>query len=184
MTASTIKEQLSQPYVGNLVYLFHLDMTPLGVSTQLYFTPSSSSVINFNGQAYTPMPVELTGISNNMVSAPGRATLRLGANTDGTYSRMLVSLVISLGDLVGARINVTKTFENFLDGKPQGGTDQSFLTERFIIYRKDSFGPEGISWTVTSELDRPYVLLPLRQTLKSDVGTGALYAPGMQRLRL
>lgn len=184
MTAPTIKEQLKQPYVGNLVYLFNLDMTPLGVATQLYFTPSSSTTLTFNGQAYTPLPVEISGISNNMVGAPGRATLRMGANTTGTYSRMLVSYVISLGDLVGARINVTKTFENYLDGKPEGGTDQSFLTERFIIYRKDNFGPDGIQWTLTGELDRPYVLLPLRQTLKSDVGTGALYAPGMQRLRL
>lgn len=182
---STLTDQINQPYVGEYVQLYHLDLNPLGENTHYYFTPSSSSPISFNGKSYVPMPINIKNISNTMNGAPGRVTLSVSGNTtSGTYSRMLIGEIISMKDLVGARLTFTTTFKNFLDGEVDGGQGESFPPMRFIIYSKDNFGPDGISWTLTSEIDRPGVLLPLRQTMKSDVGTGALYSPGMTRLKL
>lgn len=184
MTATTIKEQLTQTSVGNIVYLYHIDLTPLGKNEHYYVTPHASKGIKFNGQEYSPLPIEITGISNSLEGAPGRGSLRIATGTEGAMNRLLISAIISMGDLVGAKVTVIKTFENFLDGQPQGGSNQSFLDMRFVIYKKTSFSQQGCVWTITSEMDRPMVMLPLRQCLKSDTGKGALFSPGMTRLKL
>ena len=38
--ADNIKEQVKDPYVGEIVHLFHIDTTPIGGVVQLYITPS------------------------------------------------------------------------------------------------------------------------------------------------
>lgn len=179
MTASTIKEQLSQNYVGEMVELITIDTTPIGGTDVFHFTPSSNTPIAFNGVTYTPMPISISGLSRSMDAAPGRVNLQMSS-----MNGLVAAAVISLGDLVGSRVTSIRTFKNFLDGQTDGGTQQSFPVQRFIIYQKEVFSREAIQWVLTTELDRPGAMLPMRQCLKSDVSRNALFCPGMQRSRL
>lgn len=177
--ANTIKEQITEAYVGEVVELFVLDTTPIGGSMIYRYTPSSHTPISFSGHEYIPLPIAMQGLDRNLDSAPGRVALTLSS-----MNSMIFASIISLGDLVGARVTYIRTFKNFLDGQPQGGSNQSFPVQRFVIYQKTMFSPQGIEFILTTEIDRPNVMLPLRQCLKSDVGINTLYCPGMQRTRL
>lgn len=178
MTAPTIRAQIAQPFVGNIVELYHIDLNPIGVAEELYLTPSSSTSISFNSQAYTPFPISLTGTDRDLNSAPGRVTLSVS-----NVNQQLASLVISYGDMVGGHVTYIRTFENFLDGKPDGGSNQSFPVQRYIIQQKSAFNSQNITFILSTELDRANLMLPRRQCLKSQAGTAILWCPGMQRTR-
>lgn len=179
MTAATITEQLSQPFVGNIIDLFHIDLTPIGSTEEFFLTPSSSSPITFNSQVYTPFPITIEGLDRSLENAPGRVTLSISNMT-----QMLGAMILSYGDMVGGHVTYIRTFDNFLDGSANGGTNQSFPVLRYIIYQKAHYSQSGMRFVLTTELDRPGSMLPRRQILKSDVGTGNLYAPGMARFRV
>lgn len=177
---TTIKEQINNPYVGELVHLISIDTTPITSPGEvLRFTPSSSTPINFGGQTYFPLPLEFDGMNRSLDNAPGRIGLKL-ANMNG----LLAAKIITLGDLVNAKVKIVSTFKNFLDGETDGGSNQSFPEKRFIIFQMKGFSQQAIEWELASEFDRPVAMLPLRQCLKSDVGKNTLWAPGMQRVRL
>lgn len=178
MTAATIREQISQPFVGNIVELYHIDLNPIGVAEEFWFTPSSSVAISFNGQAYTPFPISVTGSDRDLNAAPGRVTLNVS-----NVTQQLAALVISYGDMVGGHVTYIRTFENFLDGKPNGGSNQSFPVQRYIIQQKSAFNQQTISFVLSTELDRANLMLPRRQCLKSQAGTAILWCPGMQRTK-
>ena len=61
--ATTIAQQLSQPYVGEVVDLFHLDLRPIGQNLDFYFTPSSDRAIKFNNVTYQPLPISISGLN-------------------------------------------------------------------------------------------------------------------------
>lgn len=176
---TTIKEQIVKPNVGAFVDLFHIDMTPVGVNLHFYFTPSSRTPIAFGGETYNPFPIAISGKDTNSNGAPGRVTLMVD-----NITQMVASALISYGDMVGGHVTYLRTFENFLDGKADGGTSQSFPVQRYIILQKASFSQQSIEFVLGTELDRPGLMLPRRQCLKTNVGKGGLYCPGMVRTRL
>ena len=178
MTAPTINAQLEQPFVGNIVDLFHIDLNPIGVAQEFFFTPSSSTPIQFNGETYNPFPIQISGLDRNQDAAPGRVKMTV----DNT-SQMLAAAVISYGDMVGGRVRYIRTFQNYLDGQPDGGTQQSFPILHYIIHQKSMFNQQGIQFVLTTQLDRAGLMLPRRQCLKSDAGRTALWCPGMQRTK-
>lgn len=177
--ATTIAQQLSQPYVGEVVDLFHLDLRPIGQNLDFYFTPSSDRAIKFNNVTYQPLPISISGLNKDNNAAPGRVNL-----TVSNLTYMLAAMVVSYGDLVGARLNYTRTMKNFLDGQENGGTGQAMNWQRYIIFQKNVHNQEMIQWVLSTELDRPDLYLPLRQCLKSDIVGNSLWCPGMQRTRL
>lgn len=177
--ANTIREQSAKPNVGAIVDLFHIDMTPIGVPQHLYLTPSSSTPITFNGVQYTPFPISTGGKSTNVSGAPGRVTLKVD-----NITQMVAAAVISYGDLVGAHVTYIRTFDNFLDGAADGGTSQSFPVQNYVILQKTVFSQQSIEFTLGTQLDRPGLMLPRRQCLKTNVGKGGLWCPGMVRTRV
>lgn len=176
---TTIKEQLARPYVGAFVDLFHIDLTPIGVSQHFYLTPSSRTPIAFNGTTYNPFPISISGKDNTNTGAPGRVTMQVD-----NVTQMVASAVISYGDMVGGHVTYTRTMDNFLDGKADGGTQQSFPIQHYIILQKSAFSQQAIEFVLGTELDRPGLMLPRRQCLKTNVGKGGLWCPGMVRTRL
>lgn len=175
---TTIQEQQRQSYVGELVHLFKIDLNPIGVDEILYLTPSASAVITFNGDDYTPFPIAIEGLDRSLEAAPGRVKL-----TVSNVTQMLAASVIAYGDLVGAKVDYTRTMKNFLDGEDDGGTNQSNPVQRYIIIQKSRFSQQSIEFTLATQLDRPGLMLPKRQCLKSDVRNGSLFTPGMGRVR-
>lgn len=178
MSNELLTVQITQPFVGNVVELFYIDLTPIGQNVTFAFTPSSEVPIAFNGVNYFPAPIQLTGIERNQDSAPGRIQMAIS-----NLTLTLAAAVVSYGDLVGANVTYTRTFENYLDGKPNGGTAQQFPSIRMHIFQMDTFTRNAIQFTLATELDRPSLMLPRRQALKSAQGKGILWAPGLSRSR-
>lgn len=176
---STIREQLTKPNVGAIVELFHIDLNPIGVNQHLYLTPSSNTAISFNGTEYTPFPIGSSGKDTNAVNAPGRISLKVSNITP-----MIAGMVNSYGDMVGGHVTITRTLDNFLDGAADGGTGQCFPVQRYVILQKMTFCQQFIEFQLGTELDRPGMMLPRRQCLKTNVGHGGLWCPGMVRTRL
>jgi lambda family phage minor tail protein L len=176
---ATIREQITKPNIGAFVDLFHVDLNPIGVATEFYFTPSSRTPILFNGETYNPFPIELGGADRNVTGAPSRVTMKVS-----NVNQMVAAAVITYGDMVGGHVTYTRTLENFLDGAEDGGTSQSFPVQRYIILQKSAFSQQSIEFTLGTELDRPGLMLPRRQCLKTNVGKGGLWCPGMIRTRL
>lgn len=173
-----LRTQLQQAYVGEIVDLFWIDLGPIGVSEEMFLTPSSDSNISFNGNVYTPFPIGITGSDRDLNAAPGRVTLSVS-----NVTQQLASLVISYGDMVGAHVTYTRTMSNFLDGQPDGGTNQSFPVQKYIIQQKSAFNRQTIQFVLSTELDRANLMLPRRQCLKAQAGSSILWCPGMQRTR-
>lgn len=176
---TTIREQITKPNVGAFVDLFHIDLTPIGSTQQFYLTPSSRDPISFNGNTYNPFPIEVAGTERNSTGAPGRVTMKVS-----NVNQMVAAAVISYGDMVGGHVTYTRTLGQFLDGQDDGGTNQSFPVQRFIILQKIAFSQQSIEFVLGTDLDRPGLMLPRRQCLKTNVGKGGLWCPGMVRTRL
>ena len=150
MTAPTIKEQITQPYVGELVELITIDTSPVGGTDIFRFTPSSDTPISFNGVTYNPMPITISGLSRSLDSAPGRVNLQVSS-----MNGLIAAAVITLGDLAGAKVTYIRTFKNYLDGQADGGLQQSFPIQRyiktfFILSKKRIRGHFIVHWHIRS----------------------------------
>jgi len=174
----TIKEQVKKPDVGAFVDLFHIDLTPIGQNQHFYMTPSSHTPIVFGGITYNPFPIALTGKDNSLEGAPGRVTMRAD-----NVTQMFAAAVLSYGDMVGGEVNYLRTLDRYLDGKPEADSTQHFPIQRYIILQKSAFSQQSIEFVLGTQVDRPGLMLPRRQCLKTNVGKGGLWCPGMTRTR-
>lgn len=173
----SLLQQSKEAYVGDLIELVHIDLSLLG-GTDLYLTPSGMNV-KFNGIDYVGIPIQLTGTKVDIKSAPARVTMSVAADR----STMLINMINSYGDMVGAKVNYTATFRNFLDDGEDADPTQYFPMERYIIIQKQSFNINGISFLLASPLDLPTLKLPRRQILRDDDSGRNLHAPGTGRSR-
>lgn len=169
----TLTAQLGKPYVGALVDLFEIDLTPIGSTNRYFYTPSSSSPIVFNGNTYYPLPISIESQDKTMNGAPGRVTLTV-SNING----LLAPDIINFGDMLGARVVYTRTFDELI------ASNESFPPVEMVVFQKNVFTRDTIQWILTTPLDRPYTKLPLRKAMKKDLGIGIAYCPGLMRFRL
>lgn len=100
---------------GTLIELYVLDLTPIGVATTYYLTPSNQPgyTISFDGHAYTYAPITLTGIERSVNGDPPNPKVFL-PNVD----KFAAALVSQHDDLVGAQVTRMRTYKDFLDGEP------------------------------------------------------------------
>lgn len=173
----TLRVDTTEAYVGDIVELIHIDLSPLG-GTDMYISPSGMNV-KWNGNDYIGVPVTLSGSRVDIKSAPARVTMSVAADR----STMLINLINSYGDMVGAKVTYTWTFSKYLDNGETPDTSQYAPIERYIIIQKQSFNINGVSFLLASPLDLPTLKLPRRQILRDDNGGKNLYAPGVGRSR-
>lgn len=175
---SILNEQIQHPNVGNVVELFKVDATNIG-GTVLYLTPSGLN-ISFGGIDYIPAPIQINNRSFDLESAPTRPTLTVSGSRDSAIFQM----VLAYGDLVGATVEYTKTFSNFLDGGVDANPLEHFPVERFNVIQRTSLSAMGISFLLSTPLDQPTLQLPRRQILKDNTGSPyTLWAPAVGRVR-
>jgi lambda family phage minor tail protein L len=178
-TVSSQIQQLSQPTPW--VSLFTLDTSILGGGV-FNFTPNiyaNGTFLSFSGTVYTPLPMQFSGWEV-MASTSGASTSMPRpqiaiSNADKT----LLSVVVSMGDLVGATFTRIRTFENFLDGQPDANTAQFIGPDLYKVAQKTSHTNVQIIWQLTNPLDLPQAMLPARQVLK-DPSTLSAGFPGVQ----
>lgn len=173
-TSASISAHLQRPDLGEYVELFEIDATIIG-GTFTYITPNTlgGGNIVWRGNTYIPCPVEGEGFEINKQGAPPRPTLRVS-----NINKLLLSSVIQLGDMVGAKVTRWRTFKQFLDGEVNADPNAHMAREVYYVYQKTAHNRTQIEWTLRSAMDVENLQLPGRQILR-DKGF-----PGVARIRV
>lgn len=160
--------------LGEYIELFDIDATNIG-GTFTYITPNTNggNKVVWRGNEYIPCPIEGEGFEINKQAAPPRPTIRVS-----NINKLLLASVISLGDLVGAKVTRWRTFRQFLDGEINADPDAHMAKEIYYIYQKTTHNRSEIAWTLRSNMDFENLQLPGRQILR-DKGF-----PGVARIRV
>jgi len=121
-----LMEEVHKLNPSSIVELYELDARPAGDDSVLYFHDGSLGIkgesnqktgqydsVRFKGQAYIPMPVQVSGFEAANSGEPPRPILKI-ANVMSMFS----SLNTKTDDLCGAILTRRRTFAKYLDGMP------------------------------------------------------------------
>ena len=160
----SLEEHIQRVDAGNQIQLFYIDLTKLDGETVLRFTPTtdgSGGSITFDGNVYTPTPMEATGFEWSGNTSFPRPHLTL-TNIGGA----LGALMKEYNDLLGQEIVRMVTYKRFLDGEPDADPQQRLPDEYWIIDRKVKQNRILVEFELASPVDQEGVMLPRRQVLK------------------
>lgn len=132
---------------GARVMLFALDTTKVG-GPVWYFTNSSDTPIFFGGQEYTPVGVELRGLTTSGVADLPRPELVI-ANAP-----IIQSMVNTWGALNGCKLSRLRTFARFLDGQAEADPTAFYGPDVFEFDRKSSDTETEIVWELSATIDQ------------------------------
>ena len=156
-------QAVNSPSPGALVELYQIDASAVGGGI-FNFTPmtnDSTLSVTFGGTLYTALPIETDGWAWSAVGAPPRPVLRVS-----NVNKFLHYAVLSMGDLVGAKLIRFRTFNQFLDGGAQADASARFPDDVYIIEQKTAHNKLLIEWTLSAIVDRGGMRLPRRQILR------------------
>jgi lambda family phage minor tail protein L len=152
---------------GARVELFELDASMIVGGDLLRFHGyGQAGVIFWQGNEYTPWPIQATGFAKTSEGQQPTPTLSVG-NVDGSIS----SLCILLDDMVGAKLTRHVTLgqyldaANFAEGNPSADPSQEFPPDKWFIEQKTSETNEVVEFQLSSALDFHDVQLPRRQII-------------------
>jgi lambda family phage minor tail protein L len=159
---SSIEEEAQKAAPDPLVTLFILDATSLGAEVYR-FTSSrpASGVIVFDGEQYTPVPVEADGFEWNGQGPMPKPRLRI-SNVGG----LVLALVVTFGDLLGATVTRLRTFRRFLDDGSDPDPNALLPVDVFSIERKSHHSREMVEWELAPKLDQEGKFIPARVALR------------------
>lgn len=172
MSDNNIEQHKSS--INAIVELYEIDATGIGGSVY-YLTPTVSSTetsIVWNTQTYTPFPIVSNSWTRSTDGALPRPKLQIS-----TVDKLIQAAVISLDDLVGARVIRRRIFEQFLDGGSDPNPTAIFPLDDYIINQKISQTKTMLTFELISFLDREGSKIPFRQMLRSDF-------PGLAQTRI
>lgn len=162
------------------VELYTIDCTGIGGSVYR-FTPqtdTSGSNVSFGGVTYQALPIVTQGWELNSTGTQPRPTLSVS-----NINKVLLSAVISLGDIVGAKVTRIRTFAKYLDGGSSPNANMYLPADIYVVEQKITHDNQVLSWQLSSTIERFGMKLPRRQILKDPSGKN-LYAPGVSRTRI
>lgn len=120
----------------------------------------------WQGDIYTPWPINATEFGTPSQGSPARPKLQVG-NFGGNIS----ALCREYEDLLGVKLKRRRTLVkyldavNFADGNPTANPAEEYPTETWIITRKANETPAAIEFELGSPLDLQGVKLPRRQVV-------------------
>lgn len=165
-----IEQEVTQRSPSAFVELFQLDIVT-DTLTSYFYTPMigpNDMEVVWNGNTYTPFPINISGITFSSENAPARPTLTIANILPG---KLFGTLAFLYGDLVGAKITHVKTLANYLGIS----STISLRPLTYTIARKLSHNKSMLSFELRSPLDKDRAYLPKRQMLKRDFpGLGLL----------
>lgn len=155
-------------FIPVLVYMhpnFWIRRTGSNAQTVVSIPPASSAQILkvpvWGGQAYTPIPIEITGFEKMGTGAFPRPRMRM-SNLFNEGS----ALAQEFGDLRGATVRRRRVYADNLDNGPFPDPLASPPADVFVIDRKSNQTNTVIEWELASVLDQQGVNLPGRQILR------------------
>lgn len=151
---------------GQNVELFELDLTPFGAELLRFHGGVNEYMqpIIWQGNEYTPFPVEATGFAKSSTGTVPRPSLKI-ANINGAVSQILMAT----GDIEGARFVRKRTkvmyldAVNFLAGNPTADPLSCLPDDVFYISQKKSENIRMIEFELAPSTDLQGVMIPNRQ---------------------
>lgn len=158
----TIAEIIQQANAETLVELFEVDCTSVGgVVLRFVSGQIGGALVRWQGNDYTPYPIEADGFEQKASDGLPRPRLR-AANINHTFTALLESSP----DLVGCPVTRWRTFQRFLDGQQSADPNKYFEPDRYVIERKVTQNPVYVEWELSVWLDQQGLKLPRRQVLR------------------
>ncbi len=159
-----------------LLSLYELDSRYVSVNGQLLrFHAGVNGLykpVVFNGITYTPFPIEVSDMTID-----GKGTLTRPKLTASNIKGFMSQMLLTMGDLVGARFTRRRVFARFIDGSnfvngvnPFGTPDPTaaYDDEVFFVSRKVTENPDVVQLETTSPFELDNVQLPRRQMLATN----------------
>lgn len=167
MTYYKIKEDVQQPNVGQIIVLYELDTTTIGGSDVFRFTEnttisgSSRVAVKFQGQTWFPLDITSDGWD---VSGKGKLpTPKVRVNIQETT---LLTGIINMEDLLGAKLERKRTFRKYLDDGAEADTQAEFDPDTFIIQRKSAQNKYYVEFELATYMDFQGKNIPGRVVLR------------------
>jgi len=145
---------------GDLVALYVIDLSTIGVNQQFAFTPAAkggSGPIAFRGITYAPLDVKCEGFEMTGEGSIPQPTLSVS-----NVTRVMSSAAALYGDLVGARLIRTRTYAQFLDGGTTPDAEAAYGQDIYLFDQKTSHTKSAITWSLAAAMDQEGVMLPKR----------------------
>lgn len=167
----TIQTEIQSLSPSALIELFVLDTSHLPDGGLMHFHAATNELqqpVVWQGQTYTPLPVEADGFDLSSQGTLPRPKLRV-ANINGMFS----GEVMKYDDLVGCKVTRKRTFVRFLDavnftaGNPSADPYQHFPDDVWYVERKNEENRYLIEFELSSAFDLQGVMLPKRQVLQN-----------------
>lgn len=162
---STLQQEQLKPATSPYVELFELDTTVIGGSDIFYLTPMTNGaggMVAYDGNVYTPFPIMFEGAQYTATNAaPSQPTV-----TVSNVHHYLINAIVSLGDLCGAKLTRKRTFAKYLDGQPEANSGAYFPPDVYYINAKVVHDKANIKFSLTIQMDRQDLMLPLARILK------------------
>lgn len=160
MTSPT---NLTASALGAYIELYDLDATGIGGSFYRFTAHTyATTAVTWQGNVYTPIPIES---SDWEYIGPGAASPKPKMRI-GNAAKVLLPAIISLGDLVGARLTRWRTFVPYLDGQPDADPTCYFAPMTYYVEQKTAHDNVQVEWQLANMLDREGIKLPREQVLR------------------
>jgi lambda family phage minor tail protein L len=168
----------SKPAGSPYIEFFDVDCSSFGGPTwHLTNSTDKANDIVWNGQPYTPFPIQGSGWSTTS-SQPPRPKL-----TISNVTALVQPYIQSLNGLEGAKVTRTRTLFKYTDNGTTPDISQHLPIEVYFVQQMQQMDKGQIVFILCTPLDQPNIKLPLRQCLKDNIGGNSVYAPGLSTAR-
>ena len=169
----TISQDILKSELPATVELFKVDLSKTNESglagSVVYLTPMTQgsvvagqatyTALQFDGNTYSPFPIQITGIEASAEGAPARPVINIS-----NISKYIGNLVFAYNDIIGAEVTYIRTFSTYLGI----GSNVSLPPLRYQIAKKTSHNKSIISFELRQFNDKERAFMPKRQMLKRD----------------
>ena len=148
---------------GDLVALYVIDLSPIGVNTQFAFTPRTpkTTYLTYRGVQYAPLDVMCEGFEYN-----GDGTLPQPRISITNVTRIMSAAAVLYDDILGATLTRIRTYSQFLDGGATPDGEAAYAPDIYRFHQKTEHNKKVITWTLAAAMDQEGVQLPRRQVLR------------------
>jgi len=160
----TPQEDILKRYIGERMTLYIIDASNIGGPVHRVTAHANNNVV-WDGQTFSPFPIESEGYEMNNAGSQPRPTIRV-SNISKEFSQE----VLSNDNYINAKVTRIQTLGQYLN------TNKSLSIETFYVAKKTSHTKQLIEFELQTPLGWESITLPKRKVLRAEF-------PGIGRYR-